>query len=117
MAKWALLVDPVTGGFVIEDGGFKRCGPGIAAAVNAVCTEIGSVPDAPDLGTDPSPTHVSESTPRDEERRIDKALRGLRGLDFDNYERETGWDTAGNPVVLIRVYRGGVEEKITIPVG
>jgi len=116
MAKWALYVDPTTGGFVVENGLLRTCGPGIMAAVNAVETERGSIPDLPDFGSDPEPTHLTESSVRDEERRVDKALRDLRGLDFDDYEREVDWDQNGNLVTTVRVYRGDNEESETLPV-
>lgn len=114
--RWTFYVDPVSGGFVIgDDGDFVRCTPGIAAAVNAVCTEKGTIPGLEYFGAGASPTHLTEFVTRDEERRADAALRPCRGVDFDDYERECSWDTAGNPTMRVTVWSGGVEEAQTVP--
>jgi hypothetical protein len=116
MAKWALYVDPATGGFVEDGGTWVRCGSGIMAAVNAVLTERGSVPALADFGAGPEPEHLTESSVRDFERHADAALRPLLGVDFDDYERVVGWDPAGNLTRTISVFRGTDEESETIPV-
>ncbi len=119
MAKWTFYVDPTTGGFVIEDGALKTCNVGIACAVNAICTERGSVPDLEDFGsTIHLIGHLSESTPRQMERAADQALRPLRGLYFQDYERTAAWDVAGNPTLTVSVYNAADDEPTTetIPV-
>lgn len=116
MAKWTFEVDPTTGSFIVEDGDFRRCKPGIMAAMNAVLTERGSVPGMSDFGsTFESVTHLTESTVRDMERAADQALRPLRGIDFDDYEREASWDAVGNPTLLVRTFSANVEETRTVP--
>jgi len=119
MTPYTFYVDPTTGGFVVEDGGLKTCNKGIACAINAVCTERGSVPDLEDFGsTIHLVSHLSEFTPRLIERACDQALRPLRGLDFDDYERQADWDVAGNPTLTVSVYTAADDEPTTetIPV-